>query len=149
VTYVTQHMAGLEMKEVARSRRGGMMLDRGWLFRVAAAYATSFTRGEGPIAPHALADRHRLPHDTIAALADHLVGHGILVPVEGRRHETHYQLNLPPDRIPLARLASVADELDPGYARAGVDTPVERLIVELARNRDAALEGRTLADLVE
>ncbi|MCG3181588.1 MAG: hypothetical protein BIFFINMI_03986 [Phycisphaerae bacterium] len=149
VTYVTQYLRGLEMNELAMSRRGGLMLDRAWLLRVASAYGGFFVRGEGPQPTSRLADQYRLPPDTLESLAEHLEERGILVRNEGRRLQVRYQLNRPPESISLGELAAAAAALDPGYARPDPDAATERVIAELADGRDEVLKGRTLADLID
>ncbi len=148
VAYVTQHLRGLELAEM-KNRKGGTLLDRAWMLRIAAVFGEAFRDGKGELTPGQLHDRFRVPEEAIVAICDDLVGRGVLARVEADEARG-YMLNRPAERVSLLDLDEAANDLDISAAvGAKTDSPAEAEIARLATLRRDALAGKTLADLLD
>jgi len=128
-------------------RRGALLAaDPQWLIPVAAAIARGFAGGQ-PVGRQALAEELDLRLESVAELVDRLEAEGLVHQVARRASEdVGLVLALPPDRIPLARLADLASCSTLGTRpRAGPGWDALAAIHASAR---AAAGERTLADLV-
>lgn len=147
VAYVTQHLRGLELAEL-KSRRGGTLLDRGWILRLGVIFAERFREGQGEMTVRQMYGRFHIPEESIVAICDSLAARDILLRTE-TEDASGYVLNRPAEKIALAELDDAAGDLDIAVeVGATTDSLAEDEIKRLSQLRREALEGRTLADLL-
>jgi len=145
IAFILQGMKGRVFER--RDPRGALVsADPQWLLPVVAAIARGFAAGR-PLGRQALAEELDLRLESVAELVSRLESEGLVHQV-GRRgtEDVGLVLALPPDRIPLARLAELASRFTLGtHPRAGAGWDALAAIHASAR---AAAGDRTLADLL-
>jgi membrane protein len=145
VAFTLQGMRGRVFER--KDPRGALTAaDPQWLLPVIAAIARGFTKGE-VLGRQALAEELDLRLESVAELVSRLEAEGLVHQVPRRGSEdVGLTLALPPDRIPLARIADLASRFTLGTRpRAGVGWDALASIHATAR---AAAGERTIADLL-
>ena len=145
IAFTLQGMKGRVFER--RDPRGALVsADPQWLLPVVAAIARSFAGGE-PVGRQALAEELDLRLESVAELVARLEAEGLVHQVTRRGTEdVGLALALPPDRIPLARIAELASRFTLGTKpREGAGWDALAAIHAQAR---AAAGDRTVADLL-
>jgi membrane protein len=145
IAFTLQGMKGRVFER--RGRRGALVsADPQWLLPVMAAIARGFAGGQ-PVDRQALAEELDLRLEAVAELVDRLEAEGLVNQVARRTtEEVGLSLALPPDRIPLARIAELASRSTLGTKpREGPGWSALAAIHATAR---ASAGDRTLADLL-
>jgi membrane protein len=145
IAFTLQGMKGRVFER--RDPRGALVsADPQWLLPVVAAIARGFAGGT-PLSRQALAEDLDLRLESVAELVSRLEAEGLVHQVSRRGSEdVGLALALPPDRIPLARIAELASRFTLGTRpRAGAGWDALAVIHASAR---AAAGDRTVADLI-
>jgi membrane protein len=145
IAFTLQGMKGRVFER--RDPRGALTCaDPQWLLPVMAAIARGFAGGR-PVGRQALAEELDLRLESVAEIVSRLEAEGLVHQVARRGTEdVGLALALPPDRIPLARIADLASRFTLGTRpREGAGWDALAAIHAKAR---AAAGDRTLADLV-
>ena len=145
IAFTLQAMKGSVFER--KDPRGALeSADPQWLLPVVAAIARGFAGGQ-PVGRQALAEDLDLRLESVAELVARLESEGLVHQVSRRGTEdVGLTLALPPDRIPLARIAELASRLTLGTRpREGAGWGALAAIHEQAR---VAAGDRTVADLL-
>ena len=145
IAFILQAMKGRVFER--KDPRGALdSADPQWLLPVVAAIARGFAAGS-PVGRQALAEDLDLRLASVAELVERLEAEGLVQQVTRRGTEdVGLTLALPPDRIPLARIAELASRLTLGTRpREGAGWDALAAIHEQAR---VAAGDRTVADLL-
>jgi membrane protein len=145
IAFTLQAMKGRVFEK--KDPRGALAsADPQWLLPVMAAVARGFAGGQ-PVGRQALAEELDLRLESVAELVARLEAEGLLHQVSRRGTEdVGLTLALPPDRIPLVRIAELASRFTLGTRpREGAGWGALAAIHASAR---AAAGERTLADLI-
>lgn len=145
IAFTLQAMKGRVFEK--RDTRGALEFsDPQWILPVMAAIARSFTGGQ-PLGRQALAEDLELPLEAVAELVSRLEEEGLVHQVAQRgTPDVGLTLALPPDRIPLTRIADLASRLTLGAPpREG---PGWGGLAAIHANARASAGDRTLAELV-
>jgi membrane protein len=145
IAFTLQAMKGRVFER--KDPRGALAsADPQWLLPVVAAIARGFAGGQ-PVGRQALAEELDLRLEAVAELVARLEGEGLVHQVARRATEdVGLTLALPPDRIPLARIAELSSRFSLGTRPregAGWDA-----LAAIHANARAAAGDRTLADLL-
>ncbi len=146
IAFILQAMKGRVFER--KDSRGALdSADPQWLLPVVAAIARGFAAGS-PVGRQALAEDLDLRLASVAELVERLEAEGLVQQVTRRGSEdVGLTLALPPDRIPLARIAGLASRLTLGTRpREGAGWDALAAIHEQAR---VAAGDRTVADLLQ
>ncbi len=145
IAFTLQAMKGRAFERP--DRRGSLVSsDPQWLLPVTASIARAFAGGQ-PVSRQELAEELDLRLESVVELVSRLEAEGLVQQVARRGTEdVGLTLALPPDRIPLARIAELASRLTLGTRpREGAGWDALAAIHEQAR---AAAGDRTIADLL-
>ena len=145
IAFTLQGMKGRVFER--KDPRGALVsADPQWLLPVVAAIARGFAEGE-PVGRQALAEDLDLRLESVAELVSHLEAEGLVHQVSRRGTEdVGLTLALPPDRIPLGRIAELASRLTLGTRpREGAGWGA---LAAIHANARAAAGDRTVADLL-
>ena len=145
IAFILQGMKGRAFER--KDPRGALTTgDPQWLLPVIATIARGFAAGQ-TVGRQALAEELDLHVDSVAELVSRLEAEGLVHQVARRgTPDVGLTLALPPDRIPLARIAELASRLTLGTRpREGVGWSA---LAAIHANARAAAGNRTLADLL-
>jgi membrane protein len=147
LTYTLQAMKGKRFKYELPTTHAEVPGDPQWIIPIVTQIGQDFTQGKATES-RALTDLLSLPEPAVAELCLKLEEAGIIHKVQGGENDgTHYALSLPPDKVRIERLLTVADSLrhasDPSRTQAGWE-----LLRTLASAQRVAAADLTLASLM-
>jgi membrane protein len=136
-------LATFGLVDEERAKHSVKIVDPASVLVVLIAVAERFVGGKPSDHSH-VATATGLDGQAVADMLERLAGAGLLLRVADAEHEGTYALARPPEAIPAVEALALSQELV-GNSRAAEN----KVLLSLSRARVAALEGKTVADLME
>jgi membrane protein len=136
-------LATFGLMDEERAKHSVKIVDPASVLVVLISVAERFAGGKPSDHSH-IASATGLDEQAVADMLDRLAGAGLLLRVADAEHEGTYALGRPPEAIQAVDALALSQELV-GSSRAAEN----KVLLSLTRARVAALEGKTIADLME